>query len=31
MPNLLNGFKKANISPTHIWDAAEKFLLIYEL
>ena len=31
LPNLLNNFKKEKISPTHIWDAAEKFLLISEL
>lgn len=31
LPYLLNDYKKANISPTHVWDAAEKFLLIYEL
>ena len=24
-------YKENNISPTHVWDAAEKFLFLYEV
>ena len=30
IPNNLYFYKIKKVSPTHIWDAAEKFLLLYE-
>ena len=30
LPNELEYYKKLNISPTHLWDASEKFLFLIE-
>jgi len=30
IPNILDKYKRLRLSPTHLWDASEKFLYLYE-